>query len=134
MTIATIRDALSDAVATVTGISRATPYITDQVSPPHAVVMLQEVDYDLVFGRNGDTYNFSVAVYADRASEKQAQILFDTLRDPSGATSLKTVVEANAALAAVVDYARVRTASPIQAANVAGTDYLVVEFTVEVVA
>ena len=131
-TIAQVRQALSDAVDTITGL-RSAPYVPDQINPPQAVVWDTGVDYDVVMGRGADEYNFTVRVYVNRTAETAAQKLLDTLREPSGATSLKTVVEADAGLAAVVDYARVRRASPVELVTVGAVDYLSVEFEIEVV-
>lgn len=133
--ISAVRQALSDAVDSITGL-RCAPYMPDQINPGaggQAVVWDTGVDYDMVMGRGGDEWNFTVNVYVGRTAERAAQILLDTLREPSGATSLKTVVEADSGLAAVVDYVRVRSASPIQLATVGGIDYLMVEFVTEIV-
>lgn len=131
-TIAQVRQALSDAVDSISGL-RAVPYMPDNLNPPQAVVWDTGVDYDLVLGRGADEWNFTVNVYVSRTAELAGQKLLDTLREPSGATSLKTVVEADSGLAALVDYARVRSASPIVIATVNDTPYLSVEFTVEIV-
>ena len=131
-TIAQVRQALSDAVDTITGL-RSAPYVPDQINPPQAVVWDTGIDYDLVLGRGADTYDFRVVVYVNRTAEVAAQKLLDTLREPSGATSLKTVVEADAGLAALVDYALVQSVSPVQVATVGQVEYLTVEFTIEIV-
>jgi hypothetical protein len=132
VTIAAVRSALAGAVETISGI-RAIDYIPDQVNPPQAVVFRNTIDYDLVYGRGADEYHFTVRVYVGRTSERKAQEFLDELCEPSGATSLKTVVEANATLAALVDYARVRTAGVLQVATVADVDYLACDFDVEIV-
>lgn len=132
MTIATVRAALADAVDSITGI-RCSAYMPDNVNPPQAVVWDTGIDYDIVMGRGADEFQFLVRVYVSRTAEMASQKLLDTLREPSGSSSLKTVVEADSGLAAVVDYARVRSASPIELVTVGGVDYLTVEFTIEVV-
>ena len=93
-------------------------------------------DYDLVMGRGADIWNYRLVAYVSRTSERAGQILLDELRAPSGDGSLKTVIEADEALAAVVDYARVIQASEVREVNL-GSDtnplrYLLIEFTVEV--
>lgn len=133
MTIATIRSALADALDGIDDL-RAVAYVTDQVNVYQAVVIRKEIDYDLVFARGGDTYNFTVRVYGPRAAEDAAQAFFDTLCEPSGATSIKTVLEADAVkTAAGVDYVRVRTAGEVGEAVVGDTSYLAIEFGIEVV-
>ncbi len=126
-TIAEVRAALAEAC----GI-RATAYITDSVNTPVAVVALNEVDYDVVMGRGADQWNYTVTVYTSRTDETRAQKYLDDLREPTGATSLKTLIEADAGLAELVDYVVVRSASPVQAQPVGQVTYLLVEFTVEV--
>lgn len=122
---------MSDACATISGL-RATPYITDAIATPQAVVSLNQVDYDLVFDRGADIWNYTVGVFAPRSSERATQILLDDLREPAAPTSLKTVLEGDSALAALVDYVVVRTASPVQTTVVGAVQYLFVEFDVEV--
>ena len=131
-TIAQVRQALSDAVDGITGL-RSAPYVPDQINPPQAVVWDTGIDYDLVLGRGADTYDFRVVVYVNRTAEVAAQKLLDTLREPTGSTSLKTVVEADAGLAALVDYAQVKSVSPVQVATVGQVEYLTVEFAIEIV-
>lgn len=131
MTIAQVRTALANAVDGMTGL-RATAYIVDSVATPQAVVSLNAIDYDLVMGRGADIYNYTVRVYTQRSSDRAAQLLLDTLREPTGATSLKTVVEADSSLAALIDYVRVTNASEVQTTTVGAVDYLFVEFTLEV--
>ena len=133
--IAQVRQALSDAVDSIEGL-RCRPYVPDNVSTPQAVIADDGVDYDLVLGRGADTYRYKIVVYVDRDAEIAAQKLLDTLREPVGSTSMKTVVEANAALAALVDYAQVKRASEIQAASTTDAsqaEYLMIEFDVEIV-
>ena len=126
-TIAEVRAALAEAC----GI-RATAYITDSVNTPVAVVSLNEVNYDVVMGRGADQWNYTVTVYTSRTDDVRAQKYLDDLREPTGATSLKTLIEADTALAELVDYVVVRSASPVQAQPVGQVTYLLVEFTVEV--
>jgi hypothetical protein len=129
--IADVRQTIADACQSLAGI-RAQPYVTDSVATPQATVSLNEVNYDLVFARGADIWNYTVTVYAQRSSERSAQILLDELREPVGPTSLKTVLEEDVALAALVDYVVLRRASPVQSTTVGAIEYLLVEFTVEV--
>lgn len=136
-TIAEVRQALSDAVDSIAGL-RCAPYVPDQINPPQAVVWDTGIDYDLVLGRGADVYDFRVIVYVNRTAETAGQKLLDTLREPTGATSVKTVVEADATLASKVDYAQVKSVSPVQVASVGAAlvgqvEYLTIEFTVEIV-
>lgn len=126
-TIAEVRVALAEAC----GI-RATAYITDSVNTPVAVVSLNEVNYDVVMGRGADDWQYTVTVYTSRTDETRAQKYLDDLREPTGSKSLKTLIEADAGIAALVDYVVVKSASPVRAQQVGASQYLLVEFTVEV--
>ncbi len=133
MTINAIRQALSDACDTIDGL-RATPLVTDQIATNQAVVVRGEIDYDLVFSGAKQVYNIKIVVYANRTAERASQLFLDNLCEPTGATSLKRAIESNAGVAAVCDYADVKTASAVGVATVGTTDYLTVEFTLEVCA
>lgn len=134
MTIAQIRDGIRDAVDGISSTNlRAVGYVFEKIQPPMAVVAFDGMDYDLVMGRGADTYRFLVTVYAGRTSEEAAQKFLDLLCEPSGTGSLKTVVEADATLAGFVDYVRVVSVSGVQVASVGATEFLLVEFSLEVV-
>ena len=134
-TVEEVRVALADAAGSINGW-RAQPYITDSANPPEIHVGVGTTDYDLVMGRGADIWNYRLIAYVSRVAERAGQVLLDELRAPSGEASLKTVLEADTALAALVDYVRVTQASEVREVNL-GTDtsplrYLLVEFTVEV--
>lgn len=132
MTIATVRDALGDALETISGLTAAR-YVPDQVVSPVAVVRAGRTNYDIVFGRGADEWSYLIDVYVARTAEQTGQEFLDNLREPSGSGSLKTVLEADSvATAAGVDYIRVRTASEVNTATVANTTYLTVTWEVEV--
>lgn len=134
MSLEVVREAMGTALRTITVNSRplyATPYITDKVIPPHAMIEC-EIDYDLTFGRTGDLYRFTVMVFAQRDSEREGQRYLDGLRDPSSTSSIKQTLETNATLDAVVEYARVVRAGRPAIASVGNVDYLMIEFEVEV--
>lgn len=130
-----VRVGLADACASINGW-RSKPYITDQINPPEIHVVAGTTDYDLVMGRGADIWNYRLIAYVSRISERSGQVLLDELRAPSGPGSLKTVLEADDALADLVDYVRVRQASEVREVNLGSEAsplrYLLVEFTVEV--
>jgi len=130
-TIKDVREALANAVKSVRGLDRCTPYLPEQVNPPQAFIRLA-VDYDLVMGRNGDTYNYTVVVIVSRTPDRASQALLDSICEPSGDTSLKTVVEADTALADLVDDVIVKSASDLRSIPIGAVDYLGIEFDVEV--
>lgn len=132
MTIAAARAAMADALDGITGLMSA-GWMTDNVNPPCAVVMLDAVDYDLVLGGSKQEWTYTVDVYAGRVAEVESQKRLDEYREPSGSTSVKAALQADAvATAAGVDYINVRSVGQVGVATVGGVDYLTVRFTVEV--
>lgn len=131
-TIFEVRQALSDAVDTIPGL-RSVPYVPRSLDPPMAIISDRGgVDYDLVLGRGADVWKFVVSVYVSAESNVQAQELIETFQAPAGASSVKTAIESNAGLAALVDYARVKVVGPTHIETVSG-NHLVAEFDVEIV-
>lgn len=131
MSLETYREALADAVSTIDGL-RCTPYLTDQVNPPHAMIDL-EVNYDLTFARGADVLTVYLMVFDQRKSERSAQIRLDDWRDGSSTTSIKYVVENDTTLATKCDYTRVVSAGRPTVVTVGTVDYLMVEFQLEAV-
>lgn len=128
MAIADVREALAERVAAVKGLNRCDPYLPDQVNAPQAFIDLS-ITYDLVFGRNGDVYPFTITAVAARTAEKASQRLLDEIREPSGPTSLKTVVEAaDTTLRSLVDDVTIKSASGLKVITINQIDYLAVEF------
>lgn len=135
MTVEDVRVAMADACSSLSGW-RAYPYIRDSIAPPEIQIASGTTDYDLVFGRGADIWNYRLIAYVSRQSERSGQLMLDELRAPSGAGSLKTVLEADTALAALIDYVVVKQASEVREVTT-GTPqnplrYLLIEFTVEV--
>lgn len=131
MTIESVRSALATALRTISGL-KVTEYITDEVTPPHAMVDYA-VEPHLVFGRGADVYPMNIKVFANRGSDVASQKLFDLLRDPNNSSGLIQTIEENGTLAAAVDYAMVKRISEVQVAQVGGAEYLMIEAQVEVV-
>lgn len=126
---------MSAAVDAITGV-RSVAYITDAVNVPsagaYATTALGEIQYDASFGGQLNVYELIVTVYADREQEQRSQVLLDTLKEPSGSTSVKAALEGNAALAALASSFQVKAASAVGEQTVeGGPTYLTVDFTCE---
>jgi len=131
LTIEDVRIAIADACATITGW-RASPYVRDQVSAPELQVARGPIVYDVAMGREADEYHYTITAYVQRDSERAGQMALQKLCEPSGTGSLKTVLEADTALRALVDFVRVTNASEDRNATIGLIDYLVVDFEVEI--
>ena len=126
---------MSNAVDAISGV-RSVAYITDAVNVPtagaYATTALGEINYDAAFGGGLNVYELIVTLYADRAEEKRSPVLLDTLKEPSGSTSVKAALEGNAALLALASSFQVKTASGVGVETLEdGPTFLTVEFTCE---
>jgi hypothetical protein len=75
------------------------------------VIGSDEVEYDQALGRGLDNWTFQVQALAGSPISQVAQQLLDTWKHGAGATSVKTVLEANQTLSGKVQGLRVERAS-----------------------
>ena len=127
MTPSTVRDALKNAL-NITGL-RAYDTIPENVVPPAAVVGQLAIEWDLVMARGADTANLDVIVVAGRMSDRASQDFLDGLLAASGASSVKTKLEADRTLGGEVSNLRVVSADPMQM-SVSGVEMLAYRFSV----
>lgn len=133
MSIATIRDGLATNLQTITGL-RATGDITDNPTPPIAIVQLNRVEYDGAFNKGLTTYNFVISVVVGRASERTAQDRLNAFATPSGASSIKLAVQSDRTLGGSAYDVRVSEMQNIGAVLLGGESYLAADFAVQVYA
>ena len=132
MSILEFRDTLAVALNNIDDV-RCGPYgyLQGNISAPQAVLDY-EVTGPIVFAHGAYGYTLHVYLYHKRASERSAQEFFDRHRDPHDDTSLWRIIE-DTDYGTSADYARCTNASAIQAVDYAGSDLLMVDFTVEAV-
>ncbi len=133
MSIATIRDGLATNLQTITGL-RATADITDNPTPPIAIVQLNRVEYDNAFNKGLTIYNFVISVVVGRASERTAQDRLNAFATPSGASSIKLAVQSDRTLGGSAYDVRVSEMQNIGAVLLGGENYLAADFAVQVYA
>lgn len=130
MKIADVMDALGEAVDLIEGI-RVFPYWADKVTPPACVIGFPEpITYDSTMARGSDRCTFPVTLIVGRVDARSARDDLSRFLDGSGAASVKQAIDAHRSPA--WHSARVQSAE-VAAINIAGTDYLGAEFTVDVV-
>ena len=127
MTPSTVRDAIKAAL-TITGL-RSYDTVPENIIPPAAVVGQLSIEWDLVMARGADTATLDVIVIAGRMSDRAAQDYLDSLLTATGATSVKTKIEADRTLGGAVSNLRVRSADPISM-SVSGVEMLAYRFSV----
>lgn len=133
-TLGELRAGIATNLATIDGL-RTSATIPDQVTPPIAVVMPNQITYDTSFSRaGGDEYEFIVMVIVGRVDERSAQNRLDAYCSGSGASSVKLAIEKDKTLGGKAFDCRVTTLRNYNQVTVGDTTYLSGEFVVQVYA
>lgn len=132
LTISDVRTALADVLGQIPDW-RVTPYVGTQVNPPVLKVSRPAFDPRMVFGQSKAAHKFVVTAYVTIGAAEQGEQLLDTLCELTGATSLIAVVQNGALWSVDVDYCAVTNVGEVTAAEIAGAEYLVCPFEIEVV-
>lgn len=132
-TIAEVRTALADCLRTIGGLE-VNAYQTDQIVAPAAQVSRGAMDPRMVFSGATNAYKFTVVVFVSRTVEVDGQQAIDRYCEVAGAWSVKSAVESEANWPdALIDYAQVTEIGALEVTEVAGSEYLVTQFEIEVV-
>jgi len=122
----TVRDNMKTALQAVSGL-RVLDTLPDSANIPTngalAVVGMLDMTYDFTLNRGFDSATLSVLVIVGRMSESAAQDRLDGYLQSSGATSIKTAIEADKTLGGAVQTLRV-TQAVSGTITVANIDYL----------
>lgn len=129
MTIANIRSGIATNLRTISGL-RVFEEIPDQVSPPAAIVQLNNIEYHQAFSGGLNIFRFTVRVIVGRAAERQAQRNLDTYAEPTGASSVKGAIESNRTLSGACQDLIVESMPNIGSITVNENEYLAGEWTV----
>ena len=122
----TVRDNMKTALQAVSGL-RVLDTLPDSANIPTngalVVVGMLDMTYDFTLNRGFDSATLSVLVIVGRMSESAAQDRLDGYLQSSGATSIKTAIEADKTLGGAVQTLRV-TQAVSGTITVANIDYL----------
>lgn len=132
-TLTDIRTALASSLGAIRGL-RVEASVPDNPKPPTAIVIPQGITFDMAMRRSLDEYEFSILLITGRMSERQAQNTLDAFCAPTGTSSIKAVINADATLGGVVQSARVTNMRNYGSLTVGDADYLSAEFAVTVYA
>lgn len=129
MSIALLRAELTEVIDSVVGLS-CPEYMKD--SPKAGEVLLDyELDAPIAFAHGGYQYTFHAGIIYNRQSPKSAQIEADRHKDFSDETGLARVLCDHEWEHCA--YVWPRSATGLQQVTFGSTDYLLVDFTLEVV-
>lgn len=129
--VTAVLDAVAAKVATVSGI-RAFSYAPDAIVPPTAVVEIDRIEYDSDFVRGCDEMTVRISVFVSRADDRVGLAKLKSFMGGSGASSIKTVIEADPTLGGVVETLNVDSVDAIGANQVGDTWYYSCEYHVRV--
>lgn len=130
MSLADIMTGLGNALATISGL-RVYPFPADRIETPAAILNLPETPYDVTLSSRADEWTLPTWVLVAKADDKAAFSEMVGYLDAEGIKSVRGAVDADYTLGGACDTAQVTHAKPMYI-TVAGTEYLAVEFTVEV--
>jgi hypothetical protein len=128
-----MRAGLATQLGTITGL-RTTTETPDTISPPIAIVNVQNVNFDRTFQHGLDEYNFLITVIVGRVGERSAQRLLDSYVSSTGASSVKLAVESDKTLGGKCDSLRVTDMRNYGSLVIGEITYLAAEFNVVVYA
>jgi hypothetical protein len=131
--ITDLRAGLATRLGTISGL-RTTTETPDTISPPIAIVNVQNVNFDRTFQRGLDEYNFVITVIVGRVGERSAQRLLDSYVSSTGASSVKLAVESDKTLGGKCDSLRVTDMRNYGSLVIGEITYLAAEFNVVVYA
>jgi hypothetical protein len=128
MDFSDVRTGLADRFRTIQGLTVSETVPSAVMKPPSIGIGVGSVDYDQDLD-GAMTVTYSVMLYLSRgSSDAWAQREIDTYL-----SSIPAAVDGDDTLDSTVDYCRVSRAEVLGTAEVGGTSYVVIEFTVEAV-
>lgn len=131
-TIADLRTGLAAALGTISGL-RIYEVVPEDPTPPGATIRLTSVSYDSTMCRGSDQFDFLVPVFVGRADDRTAQARLEQFIAGTGASSVKTAIEADPTLGGRCQVVTVTEAKNIGTQDQPnGMSYLVVDFAVTV--
>lgn len=127
--VTALREGIAAQLGDISGL-RMKAFAPDSVNPPAVAVELTSLGFDSTFARGFDEFNFTVRVYASRASDKAGQNKIDSYLAGSGPGSVKAAIEADKTLGGVAETLRVTGVDNYGIYDVGGTGYYGAEFSV----
>lgn len=110
---------------------RVYDFPSSRVEPPAAVLSLPETPYDVTLGGDSCEWIFPLWVLVSKADDRTSYQEMIPYLEEEGPRSIRAVIEADRTLGGACDTVAVVRARP-QFAYVGGTEFLAVEFTLEV--
>lgn len=126
--LSSLREGIAENLSTIIGL-RVSSYVPDNPNAPMAVVSPQNIEYHKSFANGFNTYNFIVAVFVARVSERTAQNSLDAYCASTGSSSIKSAIESDRTLSGRCFDLVVSDMSNYGSVIIGDNTYLTAEFT-----
>lgn len=130
-TVSQAASGLATRLATISGL-RTFSYQPEQVNPPVAFPVLEEIEYHRAFGGGDVRMRFTVMVIVGRYLDRVAHSNLDGFLSYSGATSLRAAIEGDTTLGGVAQTLVLDGGMSIGSLTIAEAEFLSVSCTVTV--
>ena len=130
-TVSQAASGLATRLATISGL-RTFSYQPEQVNPPVAFPVLEEIEYHRAFGGGDVRMRFTVMVIVGRYLDRVAHSNLDGFLSYSGATSLRAAIEDDKTLGGVAQTLVLDGGMSIGSLTIAEAEFLSVSCTVTV--
>jgi hypothetical protein len=131
MAISDLRSGIAKNLGTIPGL-RTNALVSDNPTPPIAVVEPLVVNFDKTMGRGLDEYQFKVTVIVGRVSERNGQNTLDAYCSGSGTYSVKSAIESDRTLGGKANDLRVTGLTSYGSLTIGDSTFLAAEFAVTV--
>lgn len=129
-TLANVLVGVSEALWAIPGL-RVHDFPPASVQPPAAVLSLPETPYDVTLGGRSDQWTFPLWVLVSKADDRASYGELTPYLEAEGIRSIRQAIESDRTLGGACDTCAIINARP-QIATVGGTEFLAIEFTLEV--
>lgn len=130
MGLQAVMTGIGNALRTIGGL-RVYDFPSDRVETPAGVLSMPETPYDVTLGGRDDEWIFPLWILVAKADDKASFAEMVAYMDSTGAKSIRATIEADRTLGGACATVAVTNARPLYA-TIAGTEFLAVEFTLEV--
>lgn len=126
-----VRDAIAAVADTIPGL-QGIAHVPGQITPPAAVPLLEEVDFDTTMSRGSDDYTWVLMVFASKGDLIAGQNLLMQYASGSGTKSVKAAFEADPTLGGLVFDACVTEVRPPGDTELGAVTYYGIPFVIQV--
>lgn len=129
--VSQVATALMSSLSGISGL-RTKTYQPEQITPPVAYPVLQQINYHRAFAGGDVVMEWQVAVIAGRWTDRTAHALLDNYLSYDGASSIRAALESDLTLGGVVQTMIVSTATNIESLSQADQEFLQIQLQVTV--